>query len=130
MRKFFAVLMLALAVGAPREALALQPVTLIASAARTTTGSGSAVTLDPLLGDTRMRCVLDVTAASGTTPTLNPTIRSTINGVQFVVGTFAQKTAVGQETILVEVPGRSLDVAYTIGGTTPSFTFSVQCVAV
>ena len=132
MRKLCALFALALALtlGAPQVASAYYPFVLLASAARTTTGTGSVVALDPLSGESQMRCVQDVTAASGTTPTLNATIRATFNGVTFPLASFSQKTAVSQETITVAVPGRSLDVSYTIGGTTPSFTFSIQCWAV
>ena len=58
--------------------------TLLASAARTATGVGSSV---PGFGDkTTLRVQLDVTAASGTAPTLNVVVEDTIDGNQLEHG--------------------------------------------
>lgn len=75
-----------------------------------------------------LRAQLDVTAASGTTPTLDVVIEDTLDGTNWnVIGTFAQKVAVGREVINVTSPfGDRLRVRWTIGGATPSFTFSVR----
>lgn len=99
--------------------------TLAASAARTTSGDsgasagwGSASTL---------RAQLDVTAAAGTTPTLDVVLEDTLDGVNYnVVGTFAQKVAAGREVINITTPfSERIRARWTLGGTTPSFTFSV-----
>ena len=70
---------------------------------------------------------LHVTAASGTTPTLDVIIQhSTDNATWVDLITFTQVTAAGKERI--EVTGtvnRYVRAIYTIGGTGPSFTFAV-----
>lgn len=102
-------------------------VTLLDSAARTTTGVGAAV---PGFGDKiNLRAQLHVTAASGTTPTLTVLIEDTIDGTNWdTVGSFAQKTAVSREVVNITIPfpfSDRLRASWTIGGTAPSFTFSV-----
>lgn len=100
-------------------------VTLADSAARTTTGATGAV---PGFGDKiTLRAQLDVTAASGTAPTLTVLIEDTIDGTNWnTVGSFTQKTAVSREVVNITIPfSDRLRASWTIGGTTPSFTFSV-----
>lgn len=99
--------------------------TVVTSAARTATGNSGVL---PNYGAANtLRCQLDVTAASGTTPTLNVIVEDTLDGTTFnTVGTFAQKTAAGREVINITAPfSDRLRVTWTIAGTTPSFTFSV-----
>jgi len=72
--------------------------------------------------------VLDVTAASGTTPTLDVLVQEldVLSGKYFTLVTFAQKTAVGNERLtLTPIYGGKLRVSYTITGSSPSFTFTV-----
>jgi hypothetical protein len=108
--------------------------TLLASGARTTTGTGSAV-----CGFGRYEkftAELVVSAASGTTPTLDVLVEHSIDGgtTWFTMITFTQKTTTGNElkteseveAATAEVYGDCLRVKYTIGGTTPSFTFYVK----
>jgi hypothetical protein len=97
--------------------------TLVASAARTASGDSG-----PLIGwgvPSAARVQLDVTAASGT---LDVVVEDTIDGTNWnVAGTFAQKAAIGREVINLATPFTDrLRVRWTIGGTTPSFTFSVM----
>lgn len=104
--------------------------TVVASAARTTTGSGSAVT-GWARGAGAAVAKLDVTVASGTTPQLTVTVQDSPDGSTWTTrDTFGVKTAVSNETR--SLPG-GMDVfqrvAWTIAGTTPSFTFSVQFAA-
>ena len=102
---------------------------LVASAARTSSGESALLTLlegTRIESDGSIRIYLDVTAASGTTPTLDVDVVAVIGGVEMVLQSFAQKTAAGQETIVVPQCPRAAKVKWTIGGTTPSFTFSVQ----
>lgn len=103
--------------------------------AATVTGTGSAKVL--LAGEGVF--YLDVTAASGTTPTLDVDIEEfdPTSGKWFVVSSFSQATGVSNERILSPspanngapykggLPGQQYRVAYAIGGTTPSFTFTV-----
>ena len=71
---------------------------------------------------------LDVTAASGTTPTLDVTIETAedaagTNGRS--LGAFAQKTAAGNERKSFDGFDRFYRAVWTVGGTTPSFTFTL-----
>lgn len=98
---------------------------LLASAARTVSGSSASVTDQ---GDEKtLRVQLNVTAASGTSPTLNAVVEDTLDGINWnTIGTFAQRTGTGREVINITTPfSNEVRVSYTIGGTTPSFTFSV-----
>lgn len=101
--------------------------TPVASAARTVSGDSG-----PLNGygiASTLRAQLDVTAAAGTSPTLNVVIEDSVDGgaTWNVVGTFAQKVAAGREVINVTAPFTgTLRARWTIGGTSPSFTFAVD----
>lgn len=112
-------------------------VELVASAARTATGTGSAQ-----CGFGRYEKFtfqLDVTAASGTTPTLDVTIQHSIDGGTnwFTLVAFTQKTTTGEElkteaeveAATAEAYGDCFRAIWTIGGTTPSFTFTVKAFA-
>lgn len=99
---------------------------VVASAARTASGDSG-----PLSGygpAQTLRAQLNVTAASGTSPTLDVVIEDTLDGTNWnAVGTFAQKIATGREVINVTTPfADRLRVRWTIGGTGPSFTFAVD----
>jgi len=99
--------------------------TPVASAARTSSNNSG-----PLLHfglAKTIRAQLDVTAASGTTPTLDVVIEDTLDGTNWnTVGTFTQKTTTGRQVIdITGLFAGTLRVRWTIGGTTPSFTFSV-----
>jgi hypothetical protein len=99
--------------------------TIVASAARTSSGDSGV-----LAGwgvPTSLRVQLNVTAVAGTGPTLDVVIEDTLDGTNWnVIGTFAQKTAVGREVINVTSPfSDRLRARWTMGGTAPSFTFDV-----
>lgn len=99
----------------------------VPSAARTASGNSGTLTGYGIAGT--IRAQLNVTAASGTTPTLNAIIEDSVDGgtTWNTVGTFAQRTAAGREVINITTPFTSnLRVSWTIGGTTPSFTFAVD----
>lgn len=110
---------------------------LLTSAARTTTGTSTAV--GGFAPFSKLGAQIVVTAASGTTPTLDAKIQHSIDGgtTWFDLITFTQKTAAATEfKAYAEVLGTTgqiwgdmLRVSYTIGGTTPSFTFSVDVFA-
>lgn len=100
--------------------------TVAASAARTTTGNSGALDVD----DNVLSLIVDVTAVSGTTPTLDVTVEWSNDGTNFAAadGTadlFAQITAASKKVKRFPVKGASMRVVWTIAGTTPSFTFSV-----
>lgn len=70
---------------------------------------------------------LNVTAASGTTPTLDVVIEDTIDGTNWdTVASFTQATTTGREVRRASNFSRYMRVSYTLGGTTPDFTFSVK----
>lgn len=99
--------------------------TVVASAARTTNGSSSAVSVWDRNGSVAK---LNVTAASGTAPSLVVTVQDSPDGTSWTTrDTFATKTGTGNE---VRALPAGLDtfqrVSWTITGTTPSFTFDVQ----
>lgn len=101
--------------------------TPVASAARTVSGDSGALGGYGIAST--LRAQLNVSAASGTTPTLNVLIEDSVDGgvTWNTVGTFAQKTAAGREVINVTTPFTALlRVRWTIAGTTPSFTFAVD----
>lgn len=99
-----------------------QDLTLFPSATKTATATGDAVET----GDRRVaRLKLDVTAASGTSPTLDVDVETSRDGsTWYTSGSFTQATAVGGEEKLFMLD-RFVRAKATIGGTTPSFTFSV-----
>lgn len=100
--------------------------TIVTSAARTASGNSDEQTGYGSAEDLRVQ--LDVTAASGTSPTLNVVVEDTLDGTNWnTIGTFAQRTAAGREVINISsVFTDRLRVRWTIAGTTPSFTYSVM----
>jgi len=71
---------------------------------------------------------LHITAASGTSPTLDVVVEhSTNNSTWATLGTFAQATGTGGESIVIAGPtvNRYVRSRATTGGTNPSFTIAV-----
>lgn len=96
----------------------------VASAARTTSGNSSAFSTadyDSVTG------VLTVSAASGTSPTLVVDLETTADGTNYyTVGSFTQKTGVTAADSKAFGPlGATSRWKWTIGGTSPSFTFEI-----
>ncbi len=105
--------------------------TILVNRTATATGnSGTALQLGAVAAGQRLYAALHVVAASGTTPTLDVTVRSD-NAVGFgsptTQLTFAQASVVGSQWL--SAPGPIADdhwrVDFTIGGGGPSFTFFV-----
>lgn len=100
--------------------------TMIGSAARTATAAGDWFDV----GDAHtLRLLLDVTAASGTTPTLDVVVQTRKDASDSsprTAATFTQATAATNERKAVSALDRQARVNCTIAGTTPSFTFSVS----
>lgn len=119
-----------------RQALdKLDLVNLHATAARTATGSATGVDVQAYDGD--LVLVLDSAAGTGTTPTLAVTVEhsdalgsgyAAITGAAFTTVT----TTASQQKLVIskDEAKRYVRVTYTIGGSTPSFTFSVNAVGV
>jgi hypothetical protein len=104
--------------------MAFEIQTVVPSAARTTSGNSSAI---PVHAGT-LGIGLAVTAVSGTSPSMTVNIEWSYDGTNFAVGEttdgFAAITAnkVTNRAVTVRAPYYRL--AWTITGTTPSFTFS------
>lgn len=104
-----------------------QAVTLKSSGATTTTGTTTAVEVD---GGT-IRLKLDVTAVSGTSPTLDVQLQTSSDSGssdswRSLGSAFTQKTATGSQYVSIGGVDRFVRASYTIGGTgSPSFTWSL-----
>jgi hypothetical protein len=101
-------------------------VSILASAARTTTAAGTAVT-----GFAAARLLvlqLNVTAASGTLPSLSVAIQDTVDGTNWnTITTFTTATGVTREVVrLTTAFTDRLRAVWVVEGTTPSFTFDVS----
>ena len=102
-------------------------VTLKASGATTATGTTSAQELGDK-GTVRMK--LAVTAASGTSPTLAVQLQTSSDGGssdswRSLGSAFTTATTTTSQYISVGGCDRFLRASYTVGGTTPSFTWSL-----
>lgn len=73
-----------------------------------------------------------VSAASGTTPTLDCEVEWSADGTNFasapVAQTLGQLTAAGAEFLRVEAQAKYYRIAATIAGTSPSFTVAIDAV--
>ena len=99
----------------------------VASAARTATATATAFNTEDAQA---LKATLAITAASGTTPTLDVTLETTVNGSDwYTVGAFAQKTTTDEDAKAFGPLGDQCRWKWTIGGTTPSFTFSITAEA-
>jgi hypothetical protein len=107
------------------------PSPVVASAARTTSGSSTALDCS---GWEAVGLELVITAASGTTPSLAVTVQWSNDGTNWadadVPDAFAARTAAGRSFRNALVKARYLRIAWAITGTTPSFTFAVNALAV
>lgn len=101
--------------------------TQVASAARTTTGNSGFIT-QGAPNNSSIFAVL-VTAVSGTNPTLDVTVNETAdNGVSNLIKRydFDRITATGQfQSGPLQITSNKFELSWVIGGTTPSFTFSI-----
>lgn len=122
-------------------------ISLAGSAARVASGNGDTLDLTALAADRSvslppsLRVQLDISAVSGTTPSLTVVIEDSLDGGQTfnVVGTFVAQTVTGRTVIAIAPSGvaqaagfvwpfnaRRLRARWTITGTTPSFTFQIR----
>lgn len=109
--------------------LAYENLTILTSQARTVSGTSAEFTVGNYK---EASFFLNVTAVSGTAPTLDVVIQTKdpVSGEWFDIVTFTQATGVTKErkadkTIDI---GSVIRASYTIGGTDPSFTFSLGAV--
>jgi phage gp36-like protein len=99
-------------------------ITLAASAARTATGSGSAV---DLASATTADLRLLVSAVAGTSPTLDVSVQTSDDGATWqTLGSATRMVATGSQPLRLSGALRYVRAAWTIGGTSPSFTFSLS----
>ena len=104
--------------------------TLLASAARTASVNSADVTIHNAC---KLAVFLNATVVSGTSPTLDVVVKAKdiVSGKYFTIGTFTQVTAIGSQALFIgsgadtKFATRTIRAECTIGGTTPSFTFSV-----
>ncbi len=104
----------------------------LSSAARTTSGQQEI----PFANDNgNVTVCVNVTAAGGTTPTLNLSLEESADGTTwFPVVAGAQLTAAGQQRLAI-VPGthgathRRIRLRWVIAGTSPTFTFTAIAVS-
>jgi hypothetical protein len=107
---------------------------MAASAARAVSGNGAVVDTAAGLKTRSGKCrfTVDVTAASGTTPTLDISIRAELTDLPGkplrTIGSLPQITAVGQYSVVLECTTEKMRMDWVIAGTTPSFTFSIEAV--
>ncbi|MBI4227714.1 MAG: hypothetical protein HY600_05550 [Candidatus Omnitrophica bacterium] len=102
------------------------PETPVASAARTANGQSDPSDVSEHL---EAQILLDITAVAGTSPTLDAVIETSADkAIWFTHTAFAQKTAAGKDALKLTNLGKFLRVRWTLGGTSPSFTFSVALV--
>lgn len=96
----------------------------VASGARTANGNSG--TLDAS-GFSQLAAYLNVTAVSGTTPSMTVTVEESHDGTTWrTVGSFAAKTAVSNERKSFSIAESYYRYTWTITGTTPSFTFTID----
>lgn len=102
-------------------------VTLVEPGTVVTATGNAPLVIDPVNKGT-LRAVLNVTAASGTTPSLTVNVQTSYdNGdtdAWHTVASFTAATATGvqRKTFAID---RYVRVTYTVSGTTPSFTIGV-----
>ena len=97
-------------------------------AVTTQTATGDSATAGGFAAARNLIAQLNVTAASGTTPTLDVTIQDTVDGTNWnTILTFTQKVTTGIQVVRLSTAFTDqIRVSWVIGGTTPSFTFAVQ----
>lgn len=105
------------------------PQTVLASAARTTTGQSTAC--DTGLLDS-IAVFIEATAVSGTSPSMTVSVEWSFDGTSWFtadpVDTMTAITAAGKKVKRFDVKGTLFRLNYAITGTTPSFTFSATVV--
>jgi hypothetical protein len=101
--------------------------TILASAARTSSGNSGEVDVSNYI---EALVFLKSGAGTGTSPTLDVKLQVSPNGSDWYDlpnGAFTQvTTSASSQVKQISNLGRRLRVAYTIGGTSPSFTFEVR----
>lgn len=109
------------------------PFVLLASAARTVTDNSGATGFDTA-GNSALALELNVTAVSGTTPSVTLSLEWSNDNAAWApadpVDTFTATTTVSRKVKNFSVKGRYVRTVWTISGTTPSLTFVVNAVGI
>lgn len=102
-----------------------RPDAAVPSAARTAPGTSASFNTDDAES---LEGFLTVTAASGTSPTLDVSLETSVDGgtTWNTVGAFAQIAGAGSRSRVFGPLGDLCRWAWTIAGTTPSFTFTIS----
>lgn len=115
--------------------MAITTRSLHSSTARTATANGGTATLDNLMSTGKLGLLCNVTAMSGTSPTLDHVLQWTsdggttwVNDAQFAAAVTQVTAAPAQFAVAVDVKGAAYRVNLVIGGTTPSVTSTVQAI--
>lgn len=98
---------------------------ILAAAMRTTSGTSSGFNKNDLHEGLML---LDVTAVSGTGPTLDVAMQTSpdnTNWFNLPNGAFSTFSGIGKQALQINNFGKYIRIAYTIAGANPSFTFSV-----
>ncbi len=103
---------------------------IVHNQARTTSGDGNSFQLGAISSDAKLYAAMHVIAASGTSPTLDVDIESDDNsGMSSPVVRASFTQATGTTNRWEEISGPITDdywrISWTLGGTSPSFTFAV-----
>lgn len=102
--------------------------TIVTSAARTTSGNSAAVGVP--LGRASVAVQVDVTAASGASPSMALTVEWSADGTTWFKSDPADSLTAITATVAVvkrlEAKGSFLRLAWAITGTVPSFTFAAN----
>lgn len=97
---------------------------LLAPAAQTVSGAGASVDLGTR--DRLLRQTITFAAVTGTSPTADVRLEASDDGTTWTTfATFTRAKAVGVERIVAISPARFVRVAWSLAGSSPSFTFGV-----
>lgn len=100
--------------------------TPVSSSARTVTGNSGWINAEEM---TQLVLLANVTARSGTTPTLDILVEEAQDSSgtnNRTVGSFTQFTNTGTQRKSFAIADKYYRITWTIGGTTPSFTFDIS----
>lgn len=108
------------------------PDPIVPSMTVTTSGNTDPINIRSNIGN-NLRIQLNVTATSGTTPTLAVTVQDTVDGGanwNNLTPAFTTATGITRQVINIPAPyGYLIRLNYVVGGTTPSFTFQADGIA-
>lgn len=71
---------------------------------------------------------LNVTSLTGTAPTMDVTIKKTVDGIDYTLGTFTQATGATSERIVITNCPDVVRAEYTAGGTVTDFDGTVTSI--